>query len=121
MLMLLLALAQDAGAAPSPNRADAMMTSYRTRTRADVQCRRNENDDEIVVCSLRDADKYRVPLVPAANARNSVPLRTSDLTRDYNHLPCGQGAIIARCGPGFGMTVSTDGRGVKLVERPIAP
>lgn len=114
--LLLLALAQD------PDRVTAIMTEYREKTRATVECHVPDGDDEIVVCALRDADRYRVPLVAASNARNSVPLRTEALTRDYGRIPCGEGAIIAHCGPGFGVSASWNGAdGVQLVRRDLAP
>lgn len=112
--LILLGLAQDA------DRVEAMMANYHDRVRADVQCRAAA-EDEIMVCSRREADQYRVPLVASSNVRNSVPLRTADLTKDHSRLPCGQGAFIAQCGPGFGVTVSTDGRRIGLVERELAP
>lgn len=114
-LMLLLGV-QDA------DRVDTMVTSARDLTRADVPCEKPKDDNEIVVCSRREADRYRVPFVAASDVRNSVPLRTAELTADRSRLPCGQGAFIAQCGPGFGvtMTVGADGS-TRMVEREPAP
>jgi hypothetical protein len=114
--LLLLLGVQDA------DRVGTMVTSARDLTRADVPCEKPKDDNEIVVCSRREADKYRVPFVAAGNTKNSVPLRTAELTRDMSRLPCGQGAFIAQCGPGFGVgiTVGADGK-TGLIERERAP
>jgi len=114
-LMLLLG-AQD------QDRVGTMIASSRELTRAETPCRTSESEDEIVLCSRREADKYRVPLVAAGSAKTSVPLRTAELTKDMSRLPCGQGAFIAQCGPGFGVgiTVGSDGK-TSLVERELAP
>jgi hypothetical protein len=115
MLPLMLLPAQDADV------VETMLANYRAKTQADVHCRATAQGDEIVVCHRREFDRYRVPFVPAANAKNSVPLRTADLVKDYARPECGQRAVIAQCGPGFGVTVSTDGRSVHMVERERAP
>jgi hypothetical protein len=114
-LMLLLGV-QDA------DRVDTMVTSARDLTRADVPCEKPKDDNEIVVCSRREADRYRVPFVASGSVDNSVPLRTAELTRDRSRLPCGRGAFIAQCGPGFGVgvTFSADGS-TGLVKRELAP
>ena len=118
---MLLALAQEVPAQDG-DRVDSMITNYRVRTQADVPCKAPGDDSEIVVCARRDADRYRVPFVTAGSAADSVPLRTSDLTKNYGRVECGQGAFMAQCGPGFGATVSvgSDGR-VGWVEREPAP
>ena len=51
MLLPLLLMLQDA----SP--IDAAVAAYRAQTAGDVPCRVTENDDEIVVCARRDADR----------------------------------------------------------------
>jgi hypothetical protein len=118
-LMLLLGV-QDAG--QDSDRVAPMLASAKALTRADVPCELPKNEDEIVVCSRRDADRYRVPLVAAGSVANSVPLRTATLTSDHSRLPCGQGAFIAQCGPGFGVgiTVGSDGS-TRMIERELAP
>jgi hypothetical protein len=109
-------------AAPQDHDASEAMANYKVLTAADVPCKRPADDTEIVVCARRDADKYRVPLVIRGSARDSVPLRTADLTKDYSRLPCGQGAFIAQCGPGFGVgvTIGFDGK-AHVEERQLAP
>ncbi len=115
LLPLMLLAVQDADV------VETMLANYHAQTQADVHCRATPEGDEIVVCHRREFDRYRVPFVPAANAKNSVPLRTSDLVKDYARLDCGQRAVIAQCGPGFGVGVTTDGHGVRMVERQRAP
>lgn len=116
MLLPLLLLIQTA------DPVDVAVANYHAKTRAEVQCQTAREDGEIVVCSRREADKYRVPLVEAGGTRDSVPARTAKLTKDYQLLPCGQRAIIAQCGPGFGVgvTVGQDGH-TRLIERQLAP
>lgn len=114
--MILLAGAQDG------DRVDAAVTRYRTLTRGDVPCHRPGNEEEIVVCGNRKADKYRVPFVSAGNVSNSVPLRTSTLTKDYQRLDCGQSAFTAQCGSMFGVSVGINADGsVGMVKRELAP
>ena len=113
--LILLALSQDG------DRIDAMLARYHDMTRADVECRKAEGDEEIVVCALREADRrYRVPFVPAGGVRDSVPARTAYLTQDFSRLPCGEGAFLHGCGM-VGVTIGYDANGVRLVERPRAP
>jgi hypothetical protein len=111
--MLLLAGAQDA------DRVDAVMAEYHALTSAVVRCGRPQDDDEIVVCSRRKADEYRVPLVLSASPKNSVPVRTAALL-DEHRAPCGEGAFLSQCGY-VGVTVSTNGRSVHWVRREQAP
>lgn len=119
--MLLLSLMLLAAPQDVPD-ADVLMAGYRDRARSDARCRDPGDDGEIIVCSRRQADKYRVPLVARGSARDSVPLRTATLTRDQSRLDCGQRAVIAQCGPGFGvsMTIGADGK-ARMVERELAP
>ena len=114
--LMLLAAPQDA------SDADALMTGYRAKARPDARCREAGDEGEIIVCSRREADKYRVPLVAGGKARDSVPLRTATLIKDQSRLDCGQRAVIAQCGPGFGvsMTVTADGK-TRMLERPLSP
>jgi len=114
MAMLLLGVPQD------NDKVDAVMADYRALTATSVRCVRPKDDTEIRVCANRKADNYRVPLVLSASPQNSVPVRTAALT-DPHKTPCGQGAFIAQCGPGFGVSVSTNGHGVHYVRREQAP
>lgn len=118
--MFLLSLMLLAAPQEAPD-ADTLMAGYRAKARPDARCREPGDDGEIVVCSRREADKYRVPFV-TPSARDSVPLRTATLVQDVSRLDCGQRAVIAGCGPGFGvsMTVGADGR-TRMVRRDLAP
>lgn len=114
LLSVMLLAAQDG------DQVAASMSNYRVMTRADVPCERPNDSDEIVVCGAREADKYRVPFV-SASGRDSVPLRTSTLTRDYQRMECGQTAFTAQCGSMFGVsaTISADGS-FGMVKRELA-
>jgi len=111
--MLLLAGMQDA------DRVETALANYREVTRATVQCRAADDEDEIRVCARRKADNWRVPLILSANAKNSVPVRTGALL-DEHRPPCGEGAFLVRCGK-VGVTVSIDAYGAHYVEREKAP
>jgi hypothetical protein len=113
MSMLLLVGAQDA------DPVAAVLADYHALTNVTVRCRKPQNDDEIVVCSRRKADNYRVPLVPSSSPQNSVPLQTATLL-DEHRPPCGEGAFMVKCGF-VGATVSTNGTSVHWVRRERAP
>ncbi len=49
---------------PSPAQ---VMEAHRQRWSANPACRRARDESEIVVCSRREADKYRVPLTTTYN------------------------------------------------------
>lgn len=123
--MLLLSMMLMAGVQEVPgqngDQVAVAVTNYRALTRADVPCHRPNGDEEIVVCGAREADKYRVPFVSAGNVNNSVPLRTSTLTKDYQRIPCGQSAFTAQCGSmvGVSATFSADGS-VGMMKRELA-
>lgn len=118
LLPVLLLFAQDA-----PD-LEAAMAEYRARTRADVPCRKPGDDGEIVVCALREADRYRVPFVSADPGRDSDGARLKRLIGDpvqQGITPCGQGAILTHCGSvGVSGTMGFDGK-VRLQERELAP
>ncbi|AJP74614.1 hypothetical protein TS85_17805 [Sphingomonas hengshuiensis] len=113
MLPMLLIFAQDAMT------LEAAMAAYREKTRADVPCRVTDQDDEIVVCALRNADRFRVPFVQRGAGAEDARLREARLTTPPA-TPCGQGAFLVHCGK-VGVTVSVDSRGAHWVERPLAP
>jgi len=113
MLLPLLLLVQDAPA------VTAAVAEYRAKTAGDVPCHITEDDDEIVVCALRDADRYRVPFVPPS--RQELPdQRVARLVGGRTEPDCGEGAFMAHCGY-VGASVSVGGRGVKWVRRELAP
>ncbi|WP_109807809.1 hypothetical protein [Sphingosinithalassobacter portus] len=121
-----LTLLQDAGPirqdAPVEPRspAEQAMATYRDRTQFAVRCGAPRDDGEIVVCSRRDADQWRVPFVSAWSAENSAPVREAELTKDYSLMDCGYRATFYHCGSvGVSVTVGADGS--TMVRRPIAP
>lgn len=111
--MLMLAAVQD------PDAVEDALAQYRERTRGDVACRRSADPDEIVVCAARDADRYRVPFVLSGSARDSIPLQTERLTRDYAAVECGQGAFIVNCGS-VGVSVTVGATGIRWNRRELA-
>ena len=111
--MMLLAAGQDG------DQVQSAVSNYRTLTRADVPCERPRASDEIIVCGAREADKYRVPFVSAGSTRDSVPTRTSYLTKDFGAAECGQGAFMVRCG-GVGVSMTFGFDGSATVKRELA-
>ena len=97
----------------------AAIAEYRAGTTAEVPCRVTNDDDEIVVCARRDADRYRVPFVPPS--RQELPdQRVARLVGGRTEPECGKGAFMAHCGF-VGASVSVGGRGLKWVKRELAP
>lgn len=113
LLPMLLMIAQDA------SNLQAALAAYREKTRADVPCRATSESDEIVVCALRDADRYRVPFVERGAGRENARLREARLL-DPQRTPCGQGAFLVHCGK-MGVTATIDSRGAHWEQRPLAP
>jgi hypothetical protein len=113
LLPLLLLLVEDQ---PS---YDAMMASLRAKTGVAIPCRATKNPDEITVCANRKADQWRVPLVTASAGAEDPNLRVAKLL-DTAPPPCGEGAFLHDCGM-VGVTVSVGAKGVRVVQRPLAP
>ncbi len=97
------------------------MAIHREHSRAEVPCKAPTNDTEIVVCALRSADRYRVPLVTTVRA-GSEPERVEQMvTGPIGEAPCGQGAFMVHCGSvGVKTSIGSDGR-VRYVRREPAP
>ncbi len=114
MLLLLLAWQASTG-------AEAALDRYREATRATIECDRAKSDD-ITICSRREADRWRVPLVevdPNSPKTQNVPLEREKLFARTNNCE-EKSTFLVGCGMA-GVTVSTR-TGVGLVgERPIAP
>ena len=100
---------------------DTAMARYRDRTRATVSCANGQGDD-ILICSRRQADQWRVPLIQidpndpknqsVATERDRLLARTNNCTE--------KSTFLVGCGMA-GVSVSTRS-GVSLIgERPIAP
>lgn len=122
-LPFLLLLAQDHGAGDPT--LDAALREYREKTRSDYQCRRSEDENEIVVCALRDADRYRVPLITTSAGREAADARMRTLLSPEasGYVPCGKGAFMVRCGSvGVGATIDGGGGArASMRYRPLAP
>ncbi|NIJ21885.1 hypothetical protein FHS95_003596 [Sphingomonas naasensis] len=113
MFLPLLLLLQDAPA------LETAIADARAKTAGDVPCRATTEEGEVVICKLRDADRYRVPFV--APGRQELPdQRVARLVGQRTEPECGQGAFMAHCGF-VGASVSVGGRGLQWVERKLAP
>lgn len=114
----LLLLAQEQPATMTPAEALAL---HRRNWSANPECKRARDENEIVVCSRREADKYRVPLAMPYTGPDTDAGR---LTRLFDgadgHAPCGEGAFMVRCGS-VGVTGTVNSRGVHYVRRDLAP
>ncbi|WP_232318362.1 hypothetical protein [Sphingomonas sp. TDK1] len=101
-----------------------ILADYHSRTQAEIPCRAPNDQGEIVVCSRREADRYRVPFVSPDLSRDSDAARLNRLIGDpvqQGFTPCGEGAFTVRCGKvGVTATVGFDGK-VKMQQRELAP
>lgn len=116
LLPVILLLAQDAG-------VEAALREYHEKIRADVPCSRTADENEIVVCARRDADRYRVPLVTNSAGREDAGERMKTLLSPdaAGKVACGKGAFTSQCGAvSIGVTMGGEG-GARVVERPLAP
>lgn len=118
LLFAMLFFAQDEAATLSPAEVMAM---HRQRWSASPACKRARDESEIVVCSRRDADKYRVPLVTGYQGPDTDQGRLIRLFDGADgRAPCGEGAFLVRCGY-VGVGVSVSAKGVRTSRRPLAP
>jgi hypothetical protein len=104
----------------APDLDDALVR-YRERTKVSIECRA-ERPDDIVICSRRDADRYRVPFntIDPNDPKNQTVAAERDrlLARTSNCQE--KSTFLVGCGK-VGVGVST-ARGVTLGgERPLAP
>ncbi len=105
----------------TPAQADTIET-YRERTSVEPRCRAAAGD-EITVCGRREADRYRVPFVPAPTPGDpkarGVPEERSRLVA--TETSCQQrGAYVYGCGM-VGFKVSTKLGTGQVEYRPLAP
>jgi hypothetical protein len=99
--------------------------TYQKLTSVEPRCTRPSSSQEILVCGARRADRWRVPYIgydagdPRGETVEGERKRISDGHRD----PCGRRAIIADCGGGVGVKVTTafGASGGELRLRPLAP
>lgn len=117
LLPMLLLLAQQ-------NAVSTLVADYRTRTQAEIPCRTAADPSEIVVCSRREAERYRVPFITPNLARDSDAARLNRLIGDpvqQGITPCGEGAFTVKCGAvGLTATMGLDGT-TKVQRRELAP
>lgn len=62
-LSMLAATLIQAAAPDAAGQAQLAMDDYRTQTSARIRCASSSDGDEIVICSRRRADDFRVPLI----------------------------------------------------------
>ncbi|NJB97971.1 hypothetical protein CA233_16840 [Sphingomonas sp. ABOLD] len=117
LLSLLLLVAQQ-------NAVSTLVADYRARTQAEIPCRTPADQSEIVVCSRREADRYRVSFVTSNLGKDSDAARLNRLIGDpvqQGITPCGEGAFAVKCGKvGLSATMGLDGT-VKMQQRELAP
>ncbi|WP_084583687.1 hypothetical protein [Sphingomonas azotifigens] len=117
MLLPFLLLAQQ-------NTVSSVVADYRARTQAEIPCRAPTGEGEIIVCSRREADRYRVPFITPDLSRDSDAARLNRLIGDpmqQGITPCGKGAFMVRCGSvGISATVGLDGS-ARVQRRELAP
>lgn len=107
--------------APQPATPAEAMEMHRRNWSASPRCTRARDENEITVCSRREADKYRVPLVTAYAGPDTDQGRLDRLFDGADgHAPCGEGAFTVRCGFA-GVTATVSSRGVRTVRRELAP
>ncbi|WP_294256540.1 hypothetical protein [uncultured Sphingomonas sp.] len=117
LLPILLLLAQQ-------DTVSTLVADYRTRTQAEIPCRAPSDQSEIVVCSRREADRYRVSFVAPNLGKDSDAARLNRLIGEpvqQGITPCGEGAFTVKCGKvGLTATMGFDGT-VKMQQRELAP
>jgi hypothetical protein len=112
-------------AIPASAKTPDTLETYHRLTSVEPRCAKPSSDREILVCGARRADRWRVPFVgydigdPRGESVEGERKRISDDHR----LPCGRRAIIADCGGGVGVKVTTafGASGGELRLRPLAP
>ncbi len=101
-----------------------LLADYHSLTRAEIPCRTPNDEGEIVVCSRREADRYRVPFVAPNLGHDFDAARLNRLIGDpaqQGITPCGEGAFTVKCGSvGLTATMGLDGK-VKMQQRELAP
>ena len=115
LFFALLLFAQDHAQSPAE-----VLEMHRQTWSANPECKRARDENEIVVCSRRAADRYRVPLVVQGSSENSDDRLDRFFAANDGHAPCGEGAFMVRCGS-VGVSVRANARGVHFVRRDLAP
>jgi hypothetical protein len=100
---------------------EALIAEYKARTSAKIACKATQDSEEIIVCSLREADKkYRVPFV-TARAIDNIPYQTERVLEDVM-FQCGvTGPFLTQCGGMVGVTVGVGFDGKVVRKRELAP
>lgn len=108
----------------SQSAVQTAMAEYLAHTQAEIPCRAPADPSEIIVCSRRAADRYRVPFVVPDLSRDSDAARLNRLIGDpvqQGITPCGKGAFTVKCGAvGLTATMGLDGT-TRVQRRELAP
>lgn len=97
-------------AAPAVAQDGDAMAIYREKTQAKITCRETAASDEIIVCGLREADKYRTPIVQRQAgdpAIIDVPAERQRLLKDTSFKCSVTGPFFGRCGGMVGVSATT--------------
>ncbi len=112
-------------ATPAHANTSESLETYERLTSVEPRCTRPATEREIVVCGNRRADRWRVPYIgyDAGDPRGETVSGERNRIAAAPKVPCGQGAIIANCGGGVGVstTVGFGASGSKMRLRPLAP
>ncbi|MFV0623003.1 hypothetical protein ACBY01_03185 [Sphingomonas sp. ac-8] len=103
--------------------AETALTRYRNATRAEYRCERSEAENEVTVCALRDADRFRVPILEPTPGDPKIVDAISERNRlvKMPALACGLQTSFEGCGM-FGATATVNSNGVGVSRpRPLAP
>jgi hypothetical protein len=115
LAILLLLLGQEA----QGSRVDTALASYRAQTRAAIPCATSRDNEEITVCALRTADRYRVTFVDIPD-RDNVP-RERAAVMDRGLRDCGVvSAFWTDCSGMVGVSATVGADGV-VHRRKLAP
>lgn len=100
----------------------AAIDRARAATTAEIPCHADPDEDEIVICARRDADRFRAPIVTVTPGDPRAVDAWGERHRllAVPQLPCGIGAFLSGCGS-VGVSASTR-TGVSTGQlRPLAP
>jgi hypothetical protein len=91
--------------------AARLMDEHRTLTRARIECRLDQSEDDVIVCANRQADRWRVPFItPAAGDPKVIDVHGERARLIAQPNNCAEMRLMAYgCGM-FGASASASGR-----------
>lgn len=95
-------------AAPVAAQEGDAMATYREKTQGGIVCRETAAEDEIIVCGLRAADRYRTPIVQRQTGDPTIQDVPAERQRLITkNTPCqDRGPFLIGCGM-VGVSAST--------------